>query len=100
MTTNPLLRPSGVLITTFLDSGKVVMQDTVQCCHCGGHFLVTPGSGTRRGFCCCCGHATCGKERCDPCVPSEQWLENQEQGKPDDYRRIIVPGGFGTEEAA
>lgn len=95
---NPLLRPSGVLITTFDDSDKVVMQDTVQCCHCGGHFVVRPGSGRRRGFCCRCGHATCGSERCDVCVPHEAWLENQEQGKPDDHRRIIVPGGFEIEK--
>ena len=91
---HPLIRPSGTLITTFLDTGKVVMQDTVQCCHCGGHFISTPGSGKRRGFCCNCAHTTCGRPGCDHCLPHEQWLENMEQGKAADHRRIIVPGGF------
>jgi len=74
--------------------GKDVERDSLQCCHCGKHFWVTPGSGKRRGFCTRCAQVTCGSEICDACVPQEQMLDNKARGKPLDYRPVIVsPGG-------
>lgn len=49
--------------------------ETLQCCHCGKHWLVVRGSGKRRGFCLKCCGPTCGKPGCDRCVPLESRLE-------------------------
>lgn len=86
----PIGQHAGVFITMPLDSDRVVTQDTVQCVHCGGHWIWQPGSGRRRGFCMRCNGFTCGAERCNACVPLEQWLENVEAGRPEDYRPIIA----------
>jgi hypothetical protein len=67
--------PSGAII---LD-GKTV-ADTVQCVHCGGHFVPVKGSGIKRGWCNHCGGATCG-EGCARCLPFEQWLRAVESKK-------------------
>ena len=53
--------------------------DTIRCVHCGGHFRVIPGSGTKRGFCLRCGGATCGKKQCNTCLPFEKWLDKVEK---------------------
>ena len=63
---------------------------TLQCCHCGGHFPVQPGSGKTRGFCRNCMGPLCGKEACFVCVPQEQQLENIEHGRPWEHRPVIV----------
>ncbi len=58
--------------------------DTMQCCHCGMHFHVIPGSGIKRGFCLNCMQVTCGNPRCFECFPQEKWLDQVEKG-------IIIP---------
>ena len=63
-----VLRPKGTLIITDWD-GCVEEHDTLQCCHCGAHWVVSPGSGRRRGWCMKCGDVTCGEQRCDQCTP-------------------------------
>lgn len=86
------------------DSGLIVVSDpgadrplaevmTLQCAHCGGHWVPQPGSGRIRGFCQRCCGPVCGPG-CAACVPLEQLLENYEQGRPLDYRPIVasVPG--------
>ena len=70
--------------------GPVIEYDTMMCAHCQMHFTVIPGSGRRRGFCMRCGHVTCGQAKCDACVPFEQWLENVEAGRAENFRPIIV----------
>lgn len=65
---------------------------TVACVHCGMHFPVRPGSGKVRGFCTRCMGPVCGPG-CAECVPIERRLDNEEAGKPPDYRRILVPSG-------
>ncbi len=60
-----------------------VVADTVQCCHCGNHWIPTPGSGKVRGYCVKCDALTCGAEECDPCQPFEHKLELFEKGKID-----------------
>jgi hypothetical protein len=68
-------KPDGAII---LDGRTVA--DTVQCCHCGGHFIPIKGSGVKRGFCTYCGKPTCG-ESCSRCLPFEQWLKLVESKK-------------------
>lgn len=86
------LRPAGHIFVADPGGHELVAQDTLQCCHCGGHFPVQPGSGKIRGFCTSCMGPICGPG-CAKCVPAEQQLENIEAGRPLDHRpvRIIVP---------
>jgi hypothetical protein len=72
-------------MTTTLPGGPVIETATLQCCHCGGHFPVQPGSGKIRGFCRRCMAPVCGPG-CAACVPTEQLLENIEHGRPLDHR--------------
>lgn len=51
--------------------------DTLQCVHCGGHFVVNPGSGKIRGMCTRCAGPICGPG-CKECVPVETYLEIME----------------------
>lgn len=68
-------------------------QATVQCVHCGGHWVPHPRSGTTRGFCMRCNGFICGPGCADKCVPVEQYLENLEKNRPDDFypTQIAVP---------
>ncbi len=66
--------PHGVVIV----NGKEVAT-TLQCPHCGGHFISRKGSGHRRTFCLKCKAVTCGKFECDPCRPFADetgWSQN------------------------
>lgn len=72
-------RPDGYIAISYED-GHVVERDTLQCVHCGAHFIVEPGSGRRRGFCLKCGGPTCGRPGCDSCTPFEKKLEALEEG--------------------
>ena len=54
---------------------------TLQCPHCGGHFVSVRGSGARRIFCLRCMAVTCGKPECDPCIPIDLKLERMEARK-------------------
>lgn len=71
-------RPHGIGEITS-EFGPVRQQDTLQCPHCSGHFVVEPGSGTRRGWCFNCAAVTCGAEACVACVPWEKALEAHER---------------------
>lgn len=73
--------------------GRPQEHDYLQCCHCGLHFQVIPGSGTRRGFCMRCAKVTCGAEKCMACVPIEAFLDNVESGRPANHRDIVAPVG-------
>jgi hypothetical protein len=61
----------------FLADGREVAH-TLQCPHCGGHFVSRRGSGARRTFCLRCMAVTCGNPACGPCVPFEIKLEAME----------------------
>lgn len=61
-------------------NGAVVIDgkhvaDTIQCVHCGKHWIPKPGSGKVRGWCVSCNGASCGDTRCMDCVPFEAKLE-------------------------
>lgn len=81
-------RESGYLVVMDPGSDKPILETaTVQCVHCGGHWVPQPGSGRVRGFCGRCNGPICGP-CCQSCVPTEQLLENLERGRPLDYRPI------------
>ena len=73
--------------------GPETRQPTLQCVHCGCHWVASPGSGRVRGYCMNCNGPVCGPG-CSKCVPMEQMLENIEQGRALDFKpiRTNVPG--------
>jgi len=81
-------KPDGYTKTTG-PYGEVVDCDTLQCCHCDGHFEVLAGSGRLRGFCRRCMGYTCGAPDCFVCLTAEQKLENTEAGLP----AMTIPTG-------
>lgn len=81
------------------EAGRIIYSDPgadkpllelgcLQCVHCGGQFPIKPGSGAIRGFCMNCSGPICGPG-CAECIPTEQLLENYEQGRPENYRPIV-----------
>lgn len=86
------MREAGVVIVSDVDSDKVIQSPTMQCVHCGRHWVVQPGSGRKRGTCLRCNGPICGP-CCAVCVPTEQRLKNLAEGRPEDYRPILVPVG-------
>lgn len=80
----------GVIIIADPGSDRPLLETkTLQCVHCGGHWIPLPGSGRVRGFCQRCMGPVCGPG-CAECIPEEQMLENIEKGRPADYRPIIA----------
>ena len=80
----------GTLISTYKDSDKVEISDTVKCVHCGRIGVYRKGTGKHLGFCTQCNGVTCPSDACQVCVPELQLLENIEQGRPLDYRPICI----------
>lgn len=58
--------------------GQTPEHDTLQCVHCGGHWIVEPNSGKERGWCYNCNGPHCGSEHCWKCLPFEKLLEQME----------------------
>ena len=54
------------------------VADTLQCVHCGAHWIPRKGSGIIRGFCKKCMGPICGPS-CSRCVPQEKMLEMMER---------------------
>ena len=75
--------------------GGQQVASTTQCPHCGAHFVMVPGSGTRRAWCTRCHAVTCGSVACDACVPLEARLEHAEGSKTryDDQIRELEASG-------
>ena len=73
-------RPDGGLFGWDEDRDGDNYRETLQCAHCGMHWIVERGSGRKRGFCHNCLKATCGTKRScmTDCVPHEQQLERME----------------------
>jgi hypothetical protein len=61
--------------------GTVKEGVTLQCVHCGMHWIVQPGSGRNRGWCLKCGGPTCGKPDCHICEPIVKKLEREEKAR-------------------
>lgn len=82
-------REAGQLVILDPGADKPLLEAaTLQCVHCGGHWIVVPGSKRVRGYCMNCNGPICGPD-CQTCVPVEQLLENMERGKPPTFRRIV-----------
>ena len=78
MSEHAVRKPSGTLIVTS-EFGLPVTRDTLQCRHCGRHWVVEPGSGRSRGWCFNCAGPTCGAERCEKvCEAQEKMVERIE----------------------
>lgn len=70
-------KPKGHI---FIDGKEV--GHTLQCVHCGAHFLSIRGSGKKRGWCMLCNGVTCSRKKCLlDCVPFEKQLEISEGKK-------------------
>jgi hypothetical protein len=69
-------KPNGAIM---IDGMHIA--DTLQCVHCGMHWIPVKGSGRIRGFCTKCGGPTCGSHECMKCVPFEKKLDLYEKGK-------------------
>lgn len=67
------LRPHGHIL--IVGDNPTVEADTLQCCHCGGHFIVQLGSGRRRGFCMKCKAVHCGGQNCWTCRPYQKLVD-------------------------
>lgn len=69
---------------------------TLQCVHCGGHWVPKPGSGEKRGFCTNCAGYVCGPG-CEACVHVEQMLENMERGVEITFKPTVIsiPHNYG-----
>lgn len=79
--------PREAGLVTISDPGSdkpILVTKTLQCVHCGGHWIPRPGSGIIRGFCTRCNGPICGPG-CATCVPTEQLLENMEKGRSLDF---------------
>lgn len=105
-------RPDGY-VTIFDPDARtgLIEHDTAQCCHCGGHIAVKPGTAstiylvshiTPAGLIVTeeepgAGCWVCGKPVCLPCHdlgvcrPLERWLDEQEGTKRPDQ---VSVGGF------
>ena len=88
--------------------GAILEVKTLCCVHCGGHFPAKApkdpqarfftaeearerqaAGKTLRGFCTRCCGPVCGPG-CAECVPVEQYLENLEKGREENFRPLIV----------
>lgn len=54
------------------------VASTLQCAHCGVHWIAIKGSGKVRGYCYSCRKVTCGAEKCHVCIPYEALIEFEE----------------------
>lgn len=75
-------KPDGFIVIATPEG--VINGETWQCCHCGKHHVFRTESKRLRGWCQKCDGFFCGPT-CEKCVPFEQWLENREAGRPDDW---------------
>ena len=69
----PVAKPAGAILVD-----GVQVADTLQCVHCGRHWIPQKGSGRVRGYCLHCQGPVCGPG-CVTCVPLEQRFEQAER---------------------
>ena len=69
----------GYLIITGAEG--TIERDTKSCPHCGGFFIVIPGSGRLRAYCQLCDAPVCDKAKCLEHSPFEKRLDLVEAGK-------------------
>lgn len=76
-----VLRPHSTIIVVDPDQPHEQQYDCLQCAHCQFTWVVSPGSGRRRGFCLKCNQVTCGAKGCEECIPIEKRITLYEAGK-------------------
>lgn len=80
------------------DEGEVAI--TLQCVHCGMHWIPIRGSGRRRGFCTNCCGPLCGKKEClEACMPYEKRLDIRDRIRKADAV-VVGPKSFDGEKQA
>lgn len=67
-------KTAGYILVTNTLGDVTEEHETSQCCHCGLHFRIRPGSGVVRGWCTLCAQITCGRGVCQSCLPFEKRL--------------------------
>lgn len=76
---NTVRSPAGLLIVQ-PEFGQAVELPTLQCVHCGGHWVYEAGSGRPHRWCMNCAGPTCSEPHCiQHCVPEEKRLEEIER---------------------
>ena len=77
-------KPSGYIVV----DGQEVAH-TLQCRHCGTHWIPMKGSGRVRGFCTKCNGVLCGADHCMRYhVPQEAMLDFQDGGGTDNKAAV------------
>lgn len=72
------MREHGEVIISDPGQDKpLLVAPTLQCVHCGKHWVCQPHSGNVRGYCRNCMGPICGPD-CVDCVPQEAMLEIME----------------------
>jgi hypothetical protein len=64
------------------------VAETLQCIHCGMHWVVVHGSGKVRGYCLICREVTCGAEACNVHAPIEERLAYTEAIAGSDFKTV------------
>ena len=72
-------KANGYATWSLPDNDHMTEKDTLMCVHCGLHWFVEPGSGTKRGWCMRCGGPHCGAPACHTCLPLEKFLDDIER---------------------
>lgn len=84
-------------LSTIKASGAILVDgkhiaDTIQCKHCGGHFVHQRGKAATRGWCFKCNGMLCGQKRCmKSCIPTEVELSTMEKGRYIYKNNLILP---------
>ena len=83
---NGARNPHGIVIAADFD-GVETHRDTLQCVHCGGHWMVVVGSRRPHVWCRRCGGWTCSQPRCiTHCYPIAKREDDYEK-----HGRLIPP---------
>jgi hypothetical protein len=69
-------KPAGTII---IDGHETA--ETMQCVHCGRHWIRRRNSGKMMGYCMNCGGVFCPDSKCRECLHFKKKLELYEQGK-------------------
>lgn len=67
---------AGEIVISDPDKDKpLLVLGTIQCGHCGCHWVPQPGSGKVRGICGKCHQPVCSRECGERCIPQEKLME-------------------------
>lgn len=73
--------------------GGTEVAVTLQCVHCGKHWVPVQGSGRKRGFCTMCNGPLCGKKECiETCLPWQKKLDIEENPRLASQVSVSNPG--------